>query len=42
MNKAINCMFIILVFVMCISCGSYNTATMSAMPINNVQTYSCN
>lgn len=30
MNKAINCMFIILVFVMCISCGSYNTATMYA------------
>lgn len=28
MNKAINCMFIILAFVMCISCGSYNTATM--------------
>ena len=27
MNKAINCMFIILAFVMCISCGSYNTAT---------------
>lgn len=30
MNKAINCMFIILAFVMCISCGSYNTATMYA------------
>ena len=30
MNKAINCMLIILVFVMCISCGSYNTATMYA------------
>lgn len=30
MNKAINSMFIILVFVMCISCGSYNTATMYA------------
>lgn len=30
MNKAINCMFIILGFVMCISCGSYNTATMYA------------
>lgn len=30
MNKAINCMFIILVVVMCISCGSYNTATMYA------------
>lgn len=30
MNKAINCMFIIPVFVMCISCGSYNTATMYA------------
>lgn len=30
MNKAINCMFIILVFVMCISCGSYNSATMYA------------
>lgn len=30
MNKAINCMFIILVFVMCISCGSYNAATMYA------------
>ena len=30
MNKAINCMFIILLFVMCISCGSYNTATMYA------------
>lgn len=30
MNKAINCMFIILVFVMCISCGCYNTATMYA------------
>lgn len=30
MNKVINCMFIILVFVMCISCGSYNTATMYA------------
>lgn len=30
MNKAINCMFIILVFVLCISCGSYNTATMYA------------
>ena len=30
MNKAINCMFIIQVFVMCISCGSYNTATMYA------------
>lgn len=30
MNKAINCMFIILAFVMCISCGSYNTATMHA------------
>lgn len=30
MNKAINCMFIILTFVMCISCGSYNTATMYA------------
>ena len=30
MNKAINCMLIILAFVMCISCGSYNTATMYA------------
>ena len=30
MNKAINSMFIILAFVMCISCGSYNTATMYA------------
>lgn len=30
MNKVINCMFIILAFVMCISCGSYNTATMYA------------
>ena len=30
MNKAINCMFIILAFGMCISCGSYNTATMYA------------
>ena len=30
MNKAIKCMFIILAFVMCISCGSYNTATMYA------------
>lgn len=30
MNKAINCMFIILAFVMCISCGSYNAATMYA------------
>lgn len=30
MNKAINCMFIILAFAMCISCGSYNTATMYA------------
>lgn len=30
MNKAINCMFIILAFVMGISCGSYNTATMYA------------
>lgn len=30
MNKAINCMFIILAFVMCISCGSYNIATMYA------------
>lgn len=30
MNKAINCMFIILAFVMCISCSSYNTATMYA------------
>lgn len=30
MNKAINCMFIILAFVMCISCGCYNTATMYA------------
>lgn len=30
MNKAISCMFIILAFVMCISCGSYNTATMYA------------
>lgn len=30
MNKAINSMFIILAFVMCISCGSYNTATMHA------------
>lgn len=30
MNKAINCMFIILAFVMCISCGSYNTAIMYA------------
>lgn len=30
MNKAIYCMFIILAFVMCISCGSYNTATMYA------------
>lgn len=33
MNKAINCMFIILAFVMCISCGSYNTATMYAYGI---------
>ena len=30
MNKAINCMLIILAFVICISCGSYNTATMYA------------
>ena len=30
MNKAINCMLIRLAFVMCISCGSYNTATMYA------------
>lgn len=30
MNKAINCIFIILAFVMCISCGSYNAATMYA------------
>lgn len=30
MNKAINSMFIILAFVMCISCGSYNAATMYA------------
>ena len=30
MNKAINCMLIVLAFVMCISCGSYNTATMYA------------
>lgn len=30
MNKAINSIFIILAFVMCISCGSYNTATMYA------------
>lgn len=30
MNKALNSMFIILAFVMCISCGSYNTATMYA------------
>ena len=30
MNKAINCMLIIVAFVMCISCGSYNTATMYA------------
>ena len=30
MNKAINCMFIILAYVMCISCDSYNTATMYA------------
>lgn len=34
MNKAINCMFIILAFVMCISCGSYNTATMYADTIS--------
>lgn len=30
MNKAINCMLIILAFVICISCGSYNTVTMYA------------